>query len=667
VLELEPDLMFTPLQPPPAEATTPLLLAPRRPVDAAISKMPFLVEGRVGGREALWAASLAGDDAKAQALLDAGTLADEPDCSDGDRTALHIASRAGHLKVVRALMGGGAEVNKAAAGGETPLCTAVAAGHLQVCRALIEGGAHICDRTYGFTLLHLAAAGSNSIMVQLLVVAGADVKAVESSSGSTALHVAAEEGCLEAVRVLVAAGADAQTGNANGQTPRQLAIEARRNRWDEVAQLLLSLEASVIDQDQSPAEHEVEPSELKMEPSEPEMEPSEPKMEFLELEMESSEPVAELTELEIEPVEPEMEPFKPEMEPFEPEVEPLEPVTVEVHTPSTGLSDKMPPAQGTKTVQRLTTPRGVVSDKRPPAHGTTTVQRLTSPRGEVSDKRPPTQGTKTVQRLTTPRGVVSDKQPPTQGEKTVQRLTAPRGVVTDKRPGTHGTKTVQRQIPPKQVRDQSARPTRSVPLPNSRLYPRKPTEPISAASAISQISSAQSKQSAGAFQKRMAKFERISRGIPIPPKKDNVWQRLAKAPKPPKVEKGKESVWEKGARILTPVDRLQLGLKTMPDKPKPGTYSVDVFENRKGNWEKLIKSEKKKSKMRPRSAPASVKTPPVGAKFPIPMSPGYGRSSPSAMKDNKPATPSNGLASGSLQDGTSPRKSIRDIRLMFDK
>jgi hypothetical protein len=165
----------------------------------------------------------------------------------------------------------------------------------------------------------------------------------------------------------------------------------------------------------------------------------------------------------------------------------------------------------------------------------------------------------------------------------------------------------------------------------------------------------------------MAKFERISRGIPIPPKKDNVWQRLAKAPKPPKVEKGKESVWEKGARMLTPIDRLQLGLKTMPDKPKPGTYSVDVFENRKGKWEKLIKLEKKKSKTRPHSAPTSTKTPPVAAKFPIPMSPGYGRSSPCAMEDNKPATPSNGLAPGSLQDGTSPRKSIRDIRLMFDK
>jgi ankyrin repeat protein len=61
--------------------------------------MPSLVGGKVEGGEALRAASLAGDDAKAQALLDAGTLADEPDRSDGDRTALHIASRAGHLKV----------------------------------------------------------------------------------------------------------------------------------------------------------------------------------------------------------------------------------------------------------------------------------------------------------------------------------------------------------------------------------------------------------------------------------------------------------------------------------------------------------------------------------------------------------------------------------------
>ena len=71
-----------------------------------------------------------------QPLLDAGA-----DCRHADSagiTGLHMASRQGHLAMVKALLACGAEAGVASTSGLTPLHWAALYGHSQVAMALLE-------------------------------------------------------------------------------------------------------------------------------------------------------------------------------------------------------------------------------------------------------------------------------------------------------------------------------------------------------------------------------------------------------------------------------------------------------------------------------------------------------------------------------------------------
>lgn len=59
-----------------------------------------------------------------------------------------------------------------------------------------------------FTPLHIAAAGGNVPMVELLLAHGADPNALDAGDNASPLHHAAERGWLETVKLLVDAGAD---------------------------------------------------------------------------------------------------------------------------------------------------------------------------------------------------------------------------------------------------------------------------------------------------------------------------------------------------------------------------------------------------------------------------------------------------------------------------
>jgi ankyrin repeat protein len=100
-------------------------------------------------------------------------------CTDDDErrnTPLIYAAWYGHVELVRVLLEGGANVDRADVDQNTALHVAAQYGHLDVCRLLLDWGAKV-DRldTWQQTPLHYAAEGGHLSVVKLLVERGADV------------------------------------------------------------------------------------------------------------------------------------------------------------------------------------------------------------------------------------------------------------------------------------------------------------------------------------------------------------------------------------------------------------------------------------------------------------------------------------------------------------
>jgi cytohesin len=134
----------------------------------------------------------------------AGTLA-------GERWALRLAAKGGHVAALLALLDGGADM--AADLGDTSATPPLPAG----------------------TALHWAARRGRAAAVQLLLGAGSAVDTI-TKSGWTALHWAAEEGHAEVVQLLLGAGSAVNAVDADGWTALHCAVAQGHA---EAAQLLL--------------------------------------------------------------------------------------------------------------------------------------------------------------------------------------------------------------------------------------------------------------------------------------------------------------------------------------------------------------------------------------------------------------------------------------------
>lgn len=125
-----------------------------------------------------------------------------------NHTALMYASTQGHLKVVKALIEAGADVNSPNPfGGITALMYASMRGYSGVVKALIKARANLNQHEHirGRTALMLAS--EHPDVVRELVRAGADTS-IRDFHDETALIRAARRGCADTVLILINGGAD---------------------------------------------------------------------------------------------------------------------------------------------------------------------------------------------------------------------------------------------------------------------------------------------------------------------------------------------------------------------------------------------------------------------------------------------------------------------------
>jgi uncharacterized protein len=174
-------------------------------------------------RRAAWAVGLA-------VVLAAGLQASATDVAD--------AAKAKDAAAVKALLKGGADVNAAQGDGMTALHWAAANGDIAMTQMLLAAGANIraTTRLGGVTPLLMASQSGHAQIVAALLAAGAEAKSA-TSTGATALMLAARAGSTDTVTRLIENGADINaTEKGFGQTA--LMIAAGLDRADVVRLLL---------------------------------------------------------------------------------------------------------------------------------------------------------------------------------------------------------------------------------------------------------------------------------------------------------------------------------------------------------------------------------------------------------------------------------------------
>ena len=135
------------------------------------------------------------------------------------RTALFIAANMGYEPVTRLLLHAGADINtECTIYRETALHGASQCDHKLIVQLLLVYGADIGARNYmGQTALHSAAGLGHGAIVQLLLNNGAGVEARDDDHKWTALHYAAKEVHDAVVRLLLESGADIEAKDKEEQ------------------------------------------------------------------------------------------------------------------------------------------------------------------------------------------------------------------------------------------------------------------------------------------------------------------------------------------------------------------------------------------------------------------------------------------------------------------
>jgi ankyrin repeat protein len=213
-------------------------------VERLAHNYPQFVNALSGRRgTALHPASVAGHVEVVRLLLMCG--ADVDARGYRNRSPLQLASLYGHLDVVQCLLDRGADANFQDEDHVTPLSFATVEGYLEVVRLLFERNADVLTQDKdGSTPLHmvfklapLSHGNDRPQVVRFLLERGTNPNA-RDNQGQTPLHVAAssypDSSQLDIVRILLAHGADVDAEDGEGRTPSQVALANGRAEMAEL-------------------------------------------------------------------------------------------------------------------------------------------------------------------------------------------------------------------------------------------------------------------------------------------------------------------------------------------------------------------------------------------------------------------------------------------------
>jgi len=108
---------------------------------------------------------------------------------------------------------------------------AAQAGDVARVRALLAIEPELARRTdakHPLTPLHAAAMQGNVVLAEVLLAHGADINAIDPTTGRTPLHLAACHGHQQMTRYLLARGANRHLTDQSGLTPLQAAENAQK-------------------------------------------------------------------------------------------------------------------------------------------------------------------------------------------------------------------------------------------------------------------------------------------------------------------------------------------------------------------------------------------------------------------------------------------------------
>ncbi|UZD67719.1 MULTISPECIES: ankyrin repeat domain-containing protein [Marinobacter] len=159
------------------------------------------------------------------------------------RTQLIVAAEEGDLERVEYLLEQNVRVDAGDDCQWTAMMRAAAGGHSDILVRLLDQGADINHREKsGYTALMGAAVNNRLETAQILVERGADLDIQETESGQTALMWGVRNRNPDMVRLLLSAGADTSLTNRQGQSVRDLALQASAGepsaRLEEIREVL---------------------------------------------------------------------------------------------------------------------------------------------------------------------------------------------------------------------------------------------------------------------------------------------------------------------------------------------------------------------------------------------------------------------------------------------